>query len=38
MRAKHGTRREALAKGRFYRIPIISTTAGFENPCIPIGD
>ncbi len=38
MPAKNGIRREALAKGRFYRIPITSTTAGFEKPYIPIGD
>jgi hypothetical protein len=28
MKAKHGTRGEALAKGRFYRIPITSTSVG----------
>jgi hypothetical protein len=38
MWAKNSTRGEALAKGRFYRIPITSISVGFENPCIPIGD
>jgi hypothetical protein len=38
MKAKNGTRREALAKARFYRTPMTSTTVGFENSCIPIGD